>query len=142
MDVLKLLQSKNRCLLNFLNQSKKFLAAAETGSLSGLQDFQNYRDATLKTLDLYDRKITDSISMLSISEKTAPFIRSVKDTQELKEELIRSILKTDQEIIEKIKEEKSRLLMELSASNKNNQMVKKFKSTWISESGEKLDGKL
>jgi len=142
MNVLKLLQSKNRCLEKFLKYSEEFLSQAEMGDLSSINEFQNRREGALKAVLLFDRKITEIIEELSSDEKTNTLIESVKQALAAKDELIQSILITDQKIIAKIEEEKERLLKELSTSDKSMQMVKKFKSKWISESGEKLDGKL
>jgi hypothetical protein len=142
MDVLKLLHSQNRCLLKLLDKSRKFLADTESGDLSSLQFFQNYRDTVIKALILYDNKVSETISKLSTSEKSETLIESVRKTQVLKEELLQAILCIDQKIITRIEDERNRLLQELSISNKNNQLVRKFKSTWIPEAGEKLDGKI
>src|SRR5688572_23953438 len=142
MDVLKLLRSKNRCLEKFLRYSQEFLTYAEGGDLSTLQYFQSRRDATLKALQLYDRKISEMVAQLSPSERTTSLIESVRQTLELKGKLIQSILATDQKIISKIEDEKKRILQELSSSDRNKQLVRKFKSGWIAEAGEKLDGKI
>jgi hypothetical protein len=142
MEVLNLLQSKNRCLGKFLSCSETFLAQVRTGDLSQLEPFQNQRDSILKALDLYDRKISELIEKLSPQEKTPQFISSVKQIIARDSSLFQSILQIDEQIVTEIEKEKARLTQELSASDKNNQMVKKFKSTWVAESGEMLDGKI
>jgi len=142
MEVLKLLQSKNRCLSRFLDGSRSFLLLAEKGDFSGLQLFQTQREATLKALELYDNKVSDLIENLPSADKTPALIEAVRKAEEQKTELIQSILLTDKKIISKIEEEKDRLQKQLSVTDKNAQLVKKFKSRWISESGEQLDENL
>ncbi len=146
MDVIKLLQSQNRCLIKILEKSKQFLALSEPDGHPDfylkLQEFQNYRDSAIKTISLYDKKISEAIQKLPQSLKTQSLIEAAQKTQETKEELLQSILCIDQRIIDIIEMERVRLLKELSASTKNNEIVRKFKSTWIPEAGETLDGKL
>ncbi len=142
MDVLKLLQSKNRCLQKFLKCSEDFLAFSESGDLTYIHKFQKQRNSIVKALLLYDIKISEIVKTLSENQKTTSLIDSIKKILIDKEDLVQTILITDQRIIVQIEKEKSRLLKELSTSDKSSQQVKKFRSKWISESGEKLDGKL
>jgi hypothetical protein len=142
MKVLKLLESKNRCLNRFLRISEKFLSEARAGDLSHLNDFETKRDSVLKAIALYDRKISEEVTKLSPLEKTAPFIESVKKSIQTKDSIIATIFSIDNYIINEIEREKTRLVQELSETDKNHHLVMKFKSKWISESGETLDGKL
>ena len=65
MDVLSLLRSKNRCLEKFLEASTDFLTQARsTDSLPDLPAFEARRDAILKAIDLYDRKVNEAVAML------------------------------------------------------------------------------
>jgi hypothetical protein len=142
MEVVKILESKNRCLKKFLTYSQEFLRSAESGDFSTIQKLQDHRESVIKALQLFDRKITSTIQALRPEERTPELMRSVKAIITIEGELLQSIIETDQQIVSQIEEEKARLLKELSSSDKTAQMVKKFKSTWVSEPGEKLDGKL
>lgn len=142
MEVLKVLKSKNLCLNNLLTECTKFLNSAQNGDLSCLDDFQKKRASTIKALDLYDRKINELIEKLPAADRTPELQQAIKQTQSLKDQLTHSIITLDEEIISLIKEERNRLLKELTSVDRSSQMVKKFKSKWIPESGEKLDGKI
>lgn len=142
MDVVSLLESKNRCLRRFREVSADFLDAARSGDLTGLENFHLKRDAILRSLELYDRKINETISLIPTQEekrKLAPRVQKALDTRDA---LVLSILQTDEEIIRKVEEEKARIQEELAVSRKSQQTIAKFKSTWVAESGEEIDRKL
>src|SRR5690242_13648845 len=110
MDVLKLLQSKNRCLKRFLSYSQTLLDQVNGENFSTLEYFLHRRDVILKVLDLYDRKILDLITRLSPMEKTTYFIDFVKKIENTKETLIQNILETDRNLTAKIEEARNCLL--------------------------------
>ena len=85
----------------------------------------------LTIMKLYDRKIGHPGSSEALDQ--------VKKTYE---ELIHAIFAIDREIISIIEDEKTRLLADLNQIDRSEQMIKKFKSRWISECGEKLDNQL
>lgn len=136
------MQSKNRCLEKLIINSETFLKSAESGDLSNIGAFEERRNSIIAALQIYDRKISDLITHLSPSEKTHSLIQQAKRYSEINDILIQSISDLDKKIIIKIEEEKCRIMKELSSSEKQNAMVKKFKSTWVPEAGERLDGKL
>jgi hypothetical protein len=142
MDVLGLLQSKNRCLQRFLTLSEDFFSTIQNGDLSTLEMFQTRRESTIKALDLYDRKITEVISQLLPTERTQALIDGVTRVLEEKDRLIHRILAADEKIILKIEDEKNRVQRELSSSQKSRDMLKRFKSSWVPESGEEIDRNL
>ncbi len=142
MNVLKLLHSKNRCLEKFLGCSQEFIFLAEQGDFSHLDKFHNRREVLMKAFVLYDQKISKTIQTLLPIEKTTELIQSARQAEEIKCNLIQAISKVDQKIMLAIQKEQRRLQKELLASEKESQIVKKFKSSWVSESGETLDGKL
>ena len=142
MDLLKLLQGKNSYLKKFLNCTEEFLPHAESGDFSTLNLFQKRRESALKALQFFDQKISIVLSAIPKSEKTPSLVSAVEKLLETKTQLIHAILSADQKVMATIENEKNRLLKEVTASDKNQQLVKKFKSSWVSESGEQLDGKL
>lgn len=143
MDVLALLRSKNRCLDRFLSISRDFLAALEGGAgLSGLERFQLDRDACLKAIDLYDRKISEAVPLLPSEVRTPSLSESVKTQLDRKQSVIQSILAVDLEIMSRIEEARNDLLKDLSESRKNTEKLGKFKSRWVPEAGEGIDRKL
>ena len=45
----------------------------------------------------------------------------------------------DQQVLKLVEEEKNRVARELASTNKNRNLVQKFKSTWVAEAGEEID---
>jgi GTP1/Obg family GTP-binding protein len=142
MEVLALIQSKTRCLKKFLKISESFLGEAQSGDFSRLTEFHEKRDKMLRAFELYDRKISQIVTSLPQSERTPKLIESVKSALVDRDQLLIEVLKVDAKIIEQIEEAKKKILKELAASRKSKQIVQKFKSGWIGESGEELDQKL
>ncbi len=137
MDVLSLLRSKNRCLEKFLAISREYLDAG--AAFENLGIFETRRDATLKAIELYDRKLAESISLIAAADRTPEMIEGVKRELDRKEQLVHEILDLDLRIIGKIEEEKNRLLQQVANARKGKEVLSRFKSTWVSESGEELD---
>lgn len=145
MDVLSLLQSKNRCLQRFLALSLEFWEhweVAEGAEIPDLSSFQRQRDAVIRALELYDRKISEVIGEMPAARRTPALIESVSQALDQKETIIRKILDVDLKIIGKIEESKNQLLKEMASSSKSMDTLRKFKSSWIAPSGEGLDKKL
>jgi hypothetical protein len=140
MEVLmSLLNAKNRCLERFLAISKEFGEKAAESAVEGLEQFQVRRDATLKAIELFDRKISEAARDISSSERTPRLIDAVQAALDRKNELVQQILKADENVIQKIEQSKLDLLKELASSRKSKEVLSKFKSSWVAESGEELD---
>lgn len=140
MDVLSLLQSKNRCLKRFLDLSMEFIEQAEKiGVMPDLQSFHLRRDATLRAIDLYDRKISQVVIALPQVDRTPELVKNVELALDSKNRLVHLILTADEKIMSKIEEEKARIQRDVSSSQKAKDAMKKFKSTWVNEAGEELD---
>jgi hypothetical protein len=136
MDVVKVLQSKNRCLKRLLELSDRFLT---DGNLDQLAPFIAERDAIIKVLDLYDRKVTEAIRAIPLAERTPELVADVQMVLAEKDRLIQTIIAKDNELTLRIEERKRKLQEEMAATRKNHDMVGKFKSTWVAEAGEELD---
>jgi hypothetical protein len=142
MEVLKLMQSRNRCLVKFQECTLAFLKEAQAGNFSQIESFQKNRDYLIKAFQLYDRKLTSVIELLPRGYRTPLLLQEVSNENARSEYLIKNIFKLDQEVITLINEEKSKLQNELFESDRNHNQVNKFKSHWVSEAGEILDGKI
>ncbi|HAR41111.1 MAG TPA: hypothetical protein DCS07_00505 [Bdellovibrionales bacterium] len=142
MEVIRLLKSKNRCLEQFLELSEEFLKTIETGNFSDLETFYKKRDRILKGFDLFDRKLTETLELLPKNSFDAELAAQVEQALNMKAALIGRIAATDQKIVDAIQEEKLRITKEMANSQKQTSTVKKFKSSWVGESGEDLDRKL
>ncbi|MFL5812601.1 MAG: hypothetical protein ACJ763_03415 [Bdellovibrionia bacterium] len=144
MDVIKVLQSKNRCLEKLLELSNVFLAKESSEQSpenfhAELDSFIRERDAILKVLDLYDRKVTEVIRALPLSGRTPELISNVQAVLNEKDRLIQSIILKDNELTQRIEDRKRKLQEDLIASRKSHELAGKFKSTWVSEPGEGFD---
>ncbi len=142
MTLLKLLQSKTRCIEEFRRISKEFLALAAQGDLSQLTDFENNRDHLIRALQLHDRKISKIVSELPKNERTQDLIQTIENTLAHERILVNEILTIDRLIIDRIEDAKCNLLKSLNSSRKSREMVGKFKSKGSTGSGEELDRKL
>ena len=142
MDVMPLLHSKNRCLKRYLGLSQSFLKTAESGDLSGLTEFQEQREIILKAIGLYDRKISEAVTLLPVEDRTGTMVAAVRKSMDEREQIVHAIVAIDDEIIILVDREKSKIARELTAHQRSREMVGKFKSAWIRESGEEIDEKL
>jgi hypothetical protein len=129
----QLLENKKRCLLRFLEKSKDFLQEAKVGDFTNLSEFHTHREMSLEVIKRYDRK------MECFQVQEHPMFHSF---QSFFQEILDSIYTVDQEIFQQIELEKNRLMQNLHSTSSQKNIVKKFKSSWISESGISLDGKL
>ncbi|MDR3608845.1 MAG: hypothetical protein P4M08_15885 [Oligoflexia bacterium] len=148
-EVLSLLQARNRCLERLLGLCRAFGEqwvqwADETARDQGLARFQEKRTSHFHTLELYDRKISDSLKGLSNDSDPRNSLQGAKVDVVLAEraELVRAIIDQDNRIMGMLDSEKSRVLDELAAARRGQSLVNKFKSSWVTESGEGLDRKL
>ena len=144
-EVFKLLKSKSRCLKKLFDLSQGLLAEVQLGNYADLDQFHLRRNAVLKAVQLYDRKVTDSLQQiysLGTFGKIPQFDDTFKNLVQEQENEIKRILDSDRQIILKIEAEKDQLAKELMSTEKKNHMFQRFKSKWVSESGEKLDGKI
>lgn len=138
-ELLSLLRSKNRCLVRFLEMTEEFWKSAESGDLDGLAVFESRRDATLKAIELFDRKIDECSALLRPEDQAPGLADEAKALLAERERLVHRILALDLKIIERIEKERSRMLQEISSARKSRDSLSKFKSSLIAEAGEELD---
>lgn len=142
MDVVSLLESKNRCLHRFLGLSADFLLSADGGDFSRLEAFHKRRESTIKALELYDREVSSAIASLPASADRHAMADRIRAILDERDRIVREILNTDERIIARVEQEKARIAGELASSRKNQANINKFRSQWIPEAGEELDRKL
>ena len=121
--------------------SESFAKSAGDGDFSNLPEFEQHREAALKAIDLYDRKIAECVSLLSDSDRTPALREAIREALNAKEALIHRILKTDLTIISRIEIQRNQLMQEMTTAQKAKERISKFKSSWIPESGAELDEK-
>lgn len=144
-----LLKSRNRCLDRFLIITKTFLNKIESTQDTNLPDldlFMAEREAVIKALGLFDRKITETAQELSVLEdknSLKNFAQSI--IEPLLEErvcIIQNIIQTDEKLFKIINQEKVKIACELGSTRKLKDNMSKFKSIWVTEAGEGIDTKL
>lgn len=138
-ELLCLLRSKNRCLERFLEVTEEFWSAAETGHLDGLSVFESRRDATLKAIELFDRKIDETSALLRPEERDPSLADEARILIEAREVLVHRILGLDLKIIGRIEAERTRLLQDIGHTRRARDTLAKFKSGAGAEGGEELD---
>jgi hypothetical protein len=141
MDVIGLLQSKKRCLRRLLEVSERFLTDAERGDLSELEAFEARRGNVIRTLELIDRHITQTVRAIPLEARTADLSRAVELRLGEERELLHAIMRLDGRILTCIESEKQRLQQQILATRRSHEIAGRFKSTWMPESGEGLDQK-
>jgi hypothetical protein len=139
MDVLSLLDSKKKCLRRLLDRTEAFVAAAESGDLTGLEAYERERVAVFKALDLFDRKITETVRAIPGERRDAALSRAVEGRLAEEAMLVRLVLRADNKIMAAIEREQARLRAEIATSQKSKELAGKFKSGAIREPGEGLD---
>jgi hypothetical protein len=143
MDVLSLLRSKNRCLEKFLEASSGFLAQARSsGRLPDLPSFEARREAILRAIDLYDRKVSEAVALLPPGPRPQELVKAVEASLKEKDVVVHRILAVDEQILLLVEEEKNKVLKEMASNQKRTTLTQKFKSTWLPEAGEEIDKKL
>lgn len=142
MEVLKLLQSQNRSLRKLLTYSQEFLASSWDGSLATLQLYEAKRAVILRAMTLYDHKIEELVSALTPEQKTPALIQEIRSCWVEKDQLCKNILELDRAVMKMIRNEQQRLTKLVADNEKSKNLMNRFKSTWVPESGESLDGKV
>jgi len=142
MKILKVLESRNRCLKKIFEFSDNFLSQLNENDLSDFQAFEIWRNSAIKTLSLYDNYINTLTETLSSEEKNEKFKSSLRNMLEISKNYIYYIQTIDEKIIEKIEKEKASLLKSLAAAEQSKKSVAKFRSEIASKSGGQLDGKI
>lgn len=140
MKLINLLENKNKCLRQFLTISEKFLTSSPE-ELLDVTSFYSERDAILKMIAHLDEQISVEANRASnsVSEELKNKIRNFIDERV---RIVKSILIVDQKIIKFIELEKDRVFTEINETKITKGKMSKFKSKWITPSGEKVDRKL
>ncbi len=143
MDVLTLLRSKNRCLLRFEQASLRFLRETEGAEISSIDTalprLEHSSKRILTALGMFDRKIEEAITSMGDEAKTPQLIDEARIQSAETDRIVAMLLDLDESVISRIHECRERIAIELSSSEKNKQLMGKFKSTWAGSSGEELD---
>ncbi len=144
-EILSLVRSKNRCLERLMEVTQSFLQCPfekmteGNEGCSALDIYDRERVSVIRTLELYDRKLNELIAILTPELKTQEFITAVKIEMQKNERLLTSVFNADDIVFRRISEARERVAQQLIENRKSKDTLNKFKSTWISESGEGVD---
>jgi hypothetical protein len=131
MEVLGLLRSKLACLKTFLEATRAFAARARAGDFAGLDAFERDRDASLRALALFDRRLSAVAGAIApegesaLSEADRGAARAALAAQSV---LLEEIFRLDAGIMRAIEAEQLRLLREVAAADRSRDVMNRFKS--------------
>jgi len=154
--VIDLLNKNNSILKKILGLSLEFLQISPNDDfMVRLQEYERKRSVLFKILSHQDSQLTtESESALKKAPKIAQttttlepepalsdtIIEEIKAQLEIRDELTQSILKADDHVIQAIHTERIKLHDAAQGSQRNMQQLSKFKSSWVADTGEQLDG--
>ena len=141
-EVVSLMRSKIRCLNRILSLSQSFLSSANEVSVIRIARLENERAQLLRAVDHFDRKLTDTLSLLDPSERDSSLVDQAKAHEAERFAVTTQILKLDNSLLSLIEEAQSKVVQELTQSKRSRETLGKFKSVQSSPSGESLDQRL
>ena len=124
--ILSLVRSKNKSLNSLKDASLKVAELSVDSLLEDSQIIESYqqnREATLKAIDLYDRKIGEHISKLDQNLKDQKFIEKIRDEMLAYEKTLTLLFQQDEIIFKKIEHASKKILLHLQ-ENKKTQITK------------------
>ncbi len=140
--ILSTIQIKINLLREFQQYSADFLLEIQGGDLSGLQQFERKRAQCIEAILINENQISEIAKCISEKMKTSEFKMSIAELKQLCDVHLTEIQQLDTKIFDKLGQEKDQLRALLFDFNRSEKLVRKFKSTWVRPSGEKLDGSL
>jgi hypothetical protein len=141
-SIISTVQSKLNLLREFQQHSADFLLEIQGGDLNGLQQFERKRAQCIEAILIRENQISEIAKVISENMKTSEFRASLAELKRLCEVHLTEIQQLDAKIFDKLGQEKDQLRALLFDFNRSEKLVRKFKSTWVRPSGEKLDGSL
>ena len=141
-QMITIVRTKITLLQAFHQYSVDFLQEITNGDLSGLDQFEARRNQCLEVILSGDKKIAEIAKGIAEKEKTTALLHVLGELSRRSDHIFSEIIQIDAKIIEKLSQEKDQLKGRLTDFNRNEKLVRKFKSSWIPNSGDKLDGSL
>lgn len=135
LEIVSLLQTKNRCLDRLMESTRSFLHAPleslviDRGGLdTPLSLYENERGAIIQTLELHDRRINLLIGEMSPLDKTPALMEAVRAELMQNEKLIISVFNADDIVFARIREAQSQITKLITENRKSKDILSKFKS--------------
>ncbi len=142
MDVIKLLECKNRWLLSLFNYSERFYLQVQCGDFELIGQYERHRHRIDKSLSTCDELIYKNRTQLLELKKDPRSSKHIENLVEYQKRMIEKIFKVNENIIKYIEIKKLELCGELTKSDQQKKTLGKFRSTWVPTSGTGLDGQL
>jgi hypothetical protein len=140
MKLLRALENRNRCLKKIADSTELLCSQLLADDFTGLNSFELRRNNAIKTLMLIDNLIQKLTKTLPSEEKNEEFKSIVRKMLEISSSYIYYITEIDNTLMNKLADEKHKLLLDLASVEQNKKTVSKFRSESARKSGGYLDG--
>lgn len=144
-NILALSRSKEKCLGEFLQVTQAFMLIpddelSDTEKGGELVDiYLNQRATILAAVELFDRKLNESIESLEKRDLPDLFISSAHSYLSNCDRLIQSIFDSDNGVFEKMRQAQEKIEFQIQSYSKNREILDRFKSQAKNHSGEGID---
>lgn len=142
MDLLHLVECKNLALKQYWEASLNCLARIEGGNLEDLEKFHAERDTILSFIGVMDKRIEEHAKANWLEGQTpltSEIIEALRRFEGDRIQLVQEILKVDEMLLRRLEAEKQATKSQIVEAEKQKTNASRFKSEWVSNSGEKLD---
>jgi|GEM_PF-892389 hypothetical protein len=142
MKLIETLSIMNECLEKMIQLSQTFLNQAQKNNFKGVDQFDESREVNFKFLVQCNQSLdalTQALIPVQLPQETQNRLRDLALDYH---SLARTLSLIDEKIEIHIESHQSLIRKELTVLEKQSLHVKKFKSTWLPESGERLDDQI
>ena len=142
MKLIETLSIMNECLEKMIQLSQTFLNQAQKNNFKGVDQFDESREVNFKFLVQCNQSLdalTQALIPVQLPQETQNRLRDLALDYH---SLARTLSLIDEKIEIHIESHQTLIRKELIALEKQSLQVKKFKSTWLPESGERLDDQI
>lgn len=142
MKLIETLSIMNECLEKMIQLSQTFLNQAQKNNFKAVDQFDESREVNFKFLVQCNQSLdalTQALNPVQLPQETQNRLRDLALDYH---SLARTLSLIDEKIEIHIESHQSLIRKELTVLEKQSLHVKKFKSTWLPESGERLDDQI
>ena len=140
MESIRLIQFMNDCVRRLILISEEFLRESSQRNFSGVSVFEELRAQEIALFQDIDEKIKTLCLEFSSASLDVQTSQSLRGLILENKSLLETLTLLDQKIQINLELEKASIQAELHRYEKETHRLTKFKSTWVPESGERLDG--
>ena len=140
MEAIRLVQFMNDCIRRLILVSEEFLKESNLKNFSRVSDFEALRAEEIKLFQDIDEEMKRLCHTMPPASMDAHASECLKSLILENKSLLETLTLIDQKIQINLELEKASIQAELKRYEKETHQLTKFKSTWVSGSGERLDG--